>query len=211
MSVIQQAVTWRCLFYSRLCYLDVYVLQLTVLLRRVCSTAACPAPGRDCYKVICAALGLGQSVHAFAVSGGGGVSVLRQLVLRLDVYVYKSLFCTHSSLYTRTLYWAAHGSVCLRKPLLHLYCALGLLLDVPVYKSFCAAPGRVCLHNFCAGTCLSTVVFVLHLNVQIIFFTHDEHAQKIFYACWACGKEISGRSEHTVKNVYAWWACGKKQ
>ncbi len=83
-SVIQQAVLPErvCSMYSRLCYLDVYVLQLTVLLRRFCSTAACPAPGRDCYKVICAALGLVLSVHAFAVSG---VSVLQQLVLRLDV------------------------------------------------------------------------------------------------------------------------------
>ncbi len=84
MSVLQQSVLpGRVRSTAAVLSLDVSVLQQTVL------------PGRVYYKAFCAVLRHLPSRKVFS---------LQQLVLHLDVYVYKGLFFTCTCLYTRTVY-----------------------------------------------------------------------------------------------------------
>jgi hypothetical protein len=153
------------------------VLQQTVIPGRVFSRAACPAPVRSIIKQYVLPLGLEVSVHSFAVPEG--VWSIELVPHLLHAYAYKSLFCTYTSMYTRVLRctWKclstrASASVpvllCCSWTCLCTKCVV-LLLDVSVYKSFCAASVRDCLQKFlcCFWTCLSTKAFVLLLDVSV--------------------------------------------
>jgi hypothetical protein len=155
---------WTCLFYSRLCYLDVFVLQQTVLPARVCSTANCATWTCLFYSSLCyldvsvllysRLCYLDVSVHTTACPAPGLVccqAIRAALGLgRVCSYIccprsslaYSSLCCPWKCLSTRAC--AAPGSVCLQEPVLHLYvqctnctCAFVLHLKVSVYKRLC--------------------------------------------------------------------------
>jgi hypothetical protein len=99
---------WTCLFYGRLCYLDVSVLQQTLLPGRVCISLSCPWTCLLQSSLCCPWSWKCLFIHLLSQELSG----LQQLVLPLEVSVYESLCCTCT-------------------------CAFVLSLEVSVYKSLC--------------------------------------------------------------------------
>jgi hypothetical protein len=80
---------------------------------------------------------------------------LQKLLLHLDVSANKSLCCTSARLSTEAFAAPGRGR------------GRAFMLDVSIYKSFCAQPGRVCLSKPVLHLCMSVYKsFVLHLDMS---------------------------------------------
>jgi hypothetical protein len=135
--------TWTCLVYSSL-----------EAPGRGYSTAACAAPAWTCHfysslycpwTCLCVCSTEQQSLLSQEMSG------LQQLVLHQDVYLFNSsLCCVKKSMVHSTAVCAAHG--------------------VFIYKSLCAAPGRICLVSTTACVALERVCLqelCAHLDASV--------------------------------------------
>jgi hypothetical protein len=164
---------WTCLFYSRLCYPNVSVLQQPVLPLDLSATKQSVPP-----------LSLDVSVHTFAVPGAvwltatcaapGSVCLQEPVlhlyvqctncpcafVLPLKVSVYKRLCCTRTCAFMPALEVSVYKSLC---------CTC--TYNAQIVHVLCAAPESVCLqepvlHLYVQCT-NCTCAFVLPLKVSV--------------------------------------------
>ncbi len=179
--------TWKCLFYSRLCYLEVSVQQQTVLLGSVCSTADCA----NWMWLFCSRLFyvqyMDESVLQQTVITGCVCSTAACPALRLwracsciccpgRCLAYCSLWYTWTCMSSRVCSAPVHGCL-LQEPwsapvhvCIQELCAAPLIVCLPVLlcctSSVCVLLDVSVYNSFCDSTeCLSTIACVLHLDI----------------------------------------------